>query len=99
MLDRAIFVVAGQVAVLAEALRVVRLVGVRAGPGFLGAALTMVAVNAHALGVVGLVGVRALDHLLFLDRVRTFIAWHELELPAPICIRNLLLTRPIQVGV
>lgn len=53
-------VVLGQVAVLTEAFGVVEAVVVRAGPGLLGAATTVVAVNAHILGVVLGFFVRAL---------------------------------------
>ena len=59
-------VIAGKVAELAEALRVVHLILMRALPGLLCAAASMVAIDAHALGVVALVGVRALEDLLFL---------------------------------
>ena len=62
-----------------------------AGPGFLGAALTMIAVDTHTLGVVGLIRVRTLNHFLFLDGVGAFIALDKLELPAPIIIGHILL--------
>ena len=42
------------------------LIFMRALPGLLCAAASMVAIDAHALGVVALVGVRALEDLLFL---------------------------------
>ena len=59
----AVLVVAGEVAVLAEAFAVVGLARVRAQPRFLGAASAMVAIHAHALGVVASVLVRAEHNL------------------------------------
>ena len=64
---RSALVIAGKVAEFAEALRVVHLILMRALPGLLCAAASMVAVDAHALGVVALVGVRALEDFLFLS--------------------------------
>ena len=48
----ALAVVVGEVAVLAEAFRVVKLVSVMACPSLLGAAAAVVAVHAHVLRVV-----------------------------------------------
>ena len=62
-------VIAGEVAELAEALRVVHLILMRALPSLLCTAASMVAVDAHALGVVALVGVRAQEDFLFLSNL------------------------------
>ena len=52
-----------QIAVLAQALRVMGLARVGTGPSFLGATAPMVAVDAHAFSVVLPIGVRAVfDH-------------------------------------
>ena len=60
MLLLSLEVVLGEVAILAEAIRVVGLVDVLTGSGHLGFAFAMVAVVAHVLGVMLLVDVRAL---------------------------------------
>lgn len=55
-------VVAAEIAVLAETLRVMELLTMGTGPGFLGATAAMVAVDAHVLGVVFSAFVRACDN-------------------------------------
>ena len=77
-LDCTIFIVARQIAVFAEAFRVVGFRGVRAIPRFLGATLPVVAVDAHAFGIVRLVCVGAVNDFALLYVVRTVYAGHLL---------------------
>jgi len=67
--DCPVFVIAGQVAVLAETFRVVRFCVVRAIPGLFRPALPVITVHAHPLRIVGLVGVWAVQNLPLLDLV------------------------------
>lgn len=60
-------VIAGEVAVLAEALRVVQFLGVLAGPGLLRAAIAVVATHAHIFGVVASVRVWAGNDFRYLS--------------------------------
>ena len=59
-------VIAGKVAELAEALRVMHLASMSAFPGLLCTAVSMVAIDAHALSIVALVSMWTLNYLLFL---------------------------------
>ena len=73
-------VIAGKVAELAEALRVMHLASMSAFPGLLCAAASMVAIDAHALGIIALVSVRALDDFLFLpDVIASWDAWRDCD--------------------
>ena len=77
---RSALVIAGKVAELAEALRVMHLILMSAFPGLLCAAPSMVAIDAHALGIVALVSVRALDYFLFLpDVIASWDAWRNCD--------------------
>ena len=74
-----LLIVIGQIALLAEALRVVHSAGVQTHPSFLLSAFPMVAVDAHALRVVASICVLALVDLplLLLNRVDPWVPGHS----------------------
>ena len=76
----AVLIVAGEVAVLAEAFAVVGLARVRAQPRLLGAASAMVAIHTHALRVVASVLVRAEHDLPLAELVGSWNTRHMVTL-------------------